>query len=182
MKSGLKTWKPNRGSSMPWGERMKGPRCLPRRSIRPARRSEEHTSELQSPCNLVCRLLLEKKKQICRPSSSLRTAPYRPCYLGSYTTTLHQSFYFRISLPRDLTQHSYTARASDWDRPLAQRSSREALSTTVTTTYGAHSRLTSLCTVTMTRLRGLVTRMCLMYAFSIYLTRLPHSLFFFFFK
>src|SRR5256885_12618272 len=28
-------------------------------------RSEEHTSELQSPCNLVCRLLLEKKKQAC---------------------------------------------------------------------------------------------------------------------
>src|SRR5256885_12737267 len=27
-----------------------------------AKRSEEHTSELQSPCNLVCRLLLEKKK------------------------------------------------------------------------------------------------------------------------
>src|SRR5256885_8779904 len=31
---------------------------------RPARRSEEHTSELQSPCNLVCRLLLEKKNKI----------------------------------------------------------------------------------------------------------------------
>src|SRR2546426_8594632 len=35
----------------------------------PCPRSEEHTSELQSPCNLVCRLLLEKKKkeknQIC---------------------------------------------------------------------------------------------------------------------
>src|SRR5256885_3394218 len=29
-------------------------------------RSEEHTSELQSPCNLVCRLLLEKKKKTCR--------------------------------------------------------------------------------------------------------------------
>src|SRR5256885_10879910 len=29
---------------------------------REAQRSEEHTSELQSPCNLVCRLLLEKKK------------------------------------------------------------------------------------------------------------------------
>src|SRR5256885_5242399 len=28
-----------------------------------ALRSEEHTSELQSPCNLVCRLLLEKKKE-----------------------------------------------------------------------------------------------------------------------
>src|SRR5256885_12148784 len=37
------------------------------------RRSEEHTSELQSPCNLVCRLLLEKKKDHnslrCRASS-----------------------------------------------------------------------------------------------------------------
>src|SRR5256885_17226758 len=30
-------------------------------SLRRCRRSEEHTSELQSPCNLVCRLLLEKK-------------------------------------------------------------------------------------------------------------------------
>src|SRR5256885_10085820 len=29
-------------------------------------RSEEHTSELQSPCNLVCRLLLEKKKTVIR--------------------------------------------------------------------------------------------------------------------
>src|SRR5256885_13310832 len=28
------------------------------------RRSEEHTSELQSPCNIVCRLLLEKKSEI----------------------------------------------------------------------------------------------------------------------
>src|SRR5256885_13050056 len=36
-----------------------------RRARRRARsdRSEEHTSELQSPCNLVCRLLLEKKKK-----------------------------------------------------------------------------------------------------------------------
>src|SRR5688500_20336710 len=32
-------------------------------SIEAGARSEEHTSELQSPCNLVCRLLLEKKKQ-----------------------------------------------------------------------------------------------------------------------
>src|SRR2546426_7260155 len=34
-------------------------------------RSEEHTSELQSPCNLVCRLLLEKKKNIIRSSSTM---------------------------------------------------------------------------------------------------------------
>src|SRR2546426_3347271 len=32
-------------------------------SMDPFQRSEEHTSELQSPCNLVCRLLLEKKKK-----------------------------------------------------------------------------------------------------------------------
>src|SRR5256885_5115928 len=38
----------------------------PRRS-----RSEEHTSELQSPCNLVCRLLLEKKKR----DESVRSSP-----------------------------------------------------------------------------------------------------------
>src|SRR2546426_5965418 len=36
---------------------------LPRPSGRGVPRSEEHTSELQSPCNLVCRLLLEKKKK-----------------------------------------------------------------------------------------------------------------------
>src|SRR2546426_9240614 len=37
-----------------------------------AMRSEEHTSELQSPCNLVCRLLLEKKKKT--PYSTSQTA------------------------------------------------------------------------------------------------------------
>src|SRR2546426_8363789 len=35
----------------------------PRTSSSGTARSEEHTSELQSPCNLVCRLLLEKKKK-----------------------------------------------------------------------------------------------------------------------
>src|SRR5256885_7694355 len=46
--------------------------CFPRKKCVP--RSEEHTSELQSPCNLVCRLLLEKKhpflEQIPRTCSS----------------------------------------------------------------------------------------------------------------
>src|SRR5256885_5700922 len=35
-------------------------------------RSEEHTSELQSPCNLVCRLLLEKKYTTGKPDASIR--------------------------------------------------------------------------------------------------------------
>src|SRR5256885_7094506 len=42
-------------------------------------RSEEHTSELQSPCNLVCRLLLEKKKN---PPSTL-------CHLAVRTLLRH---------------------------------------------------------------------------------------------
>src|SRR5207248_3763118 len=40
-------------------------------------RSEEHTSELQSPYDLVCRLLLEKKKST-PPSSLLQPTPTRP--------------------------------------------------------------------------------------------------------
>src|SRR5256885_2603495 len=46
---------------------------LPDRVARPRIRSEEHTSELQSPCNLVCRLLLEKKKKIAIPTSALES-------------------------------------------------------------------------------------------------------------
>src|SRR2546426_7135648 len=42
-------------------------------------RSEEHTSELQSPCNLVCRLLLEKKKNNLERSLHV--------YIKSLTTT-----------------------------------------------------------------------------------------------
>src|SRR2546426_3438212 len=48
------TWRPNELS----------PPCRSGSVDEPAQRSEEHTSELQSPCNLVCRLLLEKKKQL----------------------------------------------------------------------------------------------------------------------
>src|SRR5256885_12313991 len=52
---------------------------------RPTHRSEEHTSELQSPCNLVCRLLLEKKKHrnlISLPHRSMRTAT-APSFVSS---------------------------------------------------------------------------------------------------
>src|SRR2546426_4509258 len=43
-----------------WLSSMENRREIARR-VSPIHRSEEHTSELQSPCNLVCRLLLEKK-------------------------------------------------------------------------------------------------------------------------
>src|SRR5256885_4108829 len=45
-------------------------------------RSEEHTSELQSPCNLVCRLLLEKKK---KKRKSLLLTSSRPAALTAET-------------------------------------------------------------------------------------------------
>src|SRR5256885_2459273 len=44
------------------GSEAEGPATEEGRPKGRAPRSEEHTSELQSPCNLVCRLLLEKKK------------------------------------------------------------------------------------------------------------------------
>src|SRR5256885_13274286 len=47
-------------------------------------RSEEHTSELQSPCNLVCRLLLEKKKRSFTASlPGMRLTRTRPISLSS---------------------------------------------------------------------------------------------------
>src|SRR2546426_6934841 len=44
-------------------KRSRSPLLPAERIRRSGDRSEEHTSELQSPCNLVCRLLLEKKKK-----------------------------------------------------------------------------------------------------------------------
>src|SRR5256886_10831000 len=67
------------------------PRCMPpglRAAARAAptrrrshRRSEEHTSELQSQSNLVCRLLLEKKKQCCTISKPAGLPVVRQAHL-----------------------------------------------------------------------------------------------------
>src|SRR5256885_8550889 len=56
---------------------------------RKRRRSEEHTSELQSPCNLVCRLLLEKKKKTRNRQKS--SSIYRMSTLTNYTSSLHRT-------------------------------------------------------------------------------------------
>src|SRR5256885_11739199 len=66
------------------------------KTVVPALRSEEHTSELQSPCNLVCRLLLEKKntprtgstKSTMCPAFPLLTLPSHPT---SYSSALSLS-------------------------------------------------------------------------------------------
>src|SRR5256885_12951473 len=68
-------------------------------------RSEEHTSELQSPCNLVCRLLLEKKN--CSASTSFllasriiftRLPPHWPTPLTSTSAAMHHPGHTRRSL------------------------------------------------------------------------------------
>src|SRR5690348_17435041 len=59
-----------------------------------AARSEEHTSELQSPVHLVCRLLLEKKKLYANRTSSPRhstlTAWSLPPFFGKRSTTMYR--------------------------------------------------------------------------------------------
>src|SRR5256885_11482354 len=60
---------------------MKGLRPASVRSYRDVLRllrSEEHTSELQSPCNLVCRLLLEKKKTNNNDTSHIHSQSAEP--------------------------------------------------------------------------------------------------------
>src|SRR2546426_739107 len=57
-----------------------------------SRRSEEHTSELQSPCNLVCRLLLEKKKN--GPLQACSTATTSWCYTRLTHSYLFFFFFF----------------------------------------------------------------------------------------
>src|SRR6266487_6661106 len=66
--------KPVRGASLPW--RVRFPSASATSGF--ASRSEEHTSELQSPVHLVCRLLLEKKK--------LQILPFLPLKKTTRTT------------------------------------------------------------------------------------------------
>src|SRR5256885_8418067 len=59
-------------------------------------RSEEHTSELQSPCNLVCRLLLEKKKNMTRIRGLLRCQTHS---VGSLSRHYDMSSALALSQP-----------------------------------------------------------------------------------
>src|SRR5258708_15045222 len=58
-------------------------------------RSEEHTSELQSPDHLVCRLLLEKKKQSARARAPLLSSPIADtnCLAVHSTTAVQRASY-----------------------------------------------------------------------------------------
>src|SRR5256885_3904474 len=92
---------------MPWWRAVSASRasasacCWGRVGVSWETRSEEHTSELQSPCNLVCRLLLEKKKNMI-----LKTY-FNPQYytinlantLSSTLTLLLRIFYVFSAIP-----------------------------------------------------------------------------------
>src|SRR5256885_11351529 len=72
-------------------------------------RSEEHTSELQSPCNLVCRLLLEKKKTLStRLPSACSSLPHDP---GNDRSTPS------LTLPLTFTVPSCSRKRSSYSLP-----------------------------------------------------------------
>src|SRR5256885_2774333 len=59
-------------------------------------RSEEHTSELQSPCNLVCRLLLVKKKRDIQATIEIPVKELPPARLASTVITMRQLIYLGV--------------------------------------------------------------------------------------
>src|SRR5256885_11117134 len=74
-------------------------------------RSEEHTSELQSPCNLVCRLLLEKKKKTNdlapkQPARRSEHAIQRAHHSNHYVPTRYYQLYIRYPAARNKPDHS----------------------------------------------------------------------------
>src|SRR5256885_10800566 len=87
-------------SSMP-GPRSTQMISMSCRGGRSAIRSEEHTSELQSPCNLVCRLLLEKKKRHGDHRPTPGAMPNAP--------SIHEYLIFsqRIAYHRSCLGHAY---------------------------------------------------------------------------
>src|SRR5205807_4044228 len=85
-----------------------------RRSRYPCKhRSEEHTSELQSPCNLVCRLLLEKKKNTndevasSNPTTVFAHLPMFDTIFDEIAVTPVQSTFSTISLSTYVYQQPF---------------------------------------------------------------------------
>src|SRR5256885_11944531 len=80
-------------------------------------RSEEHTSELQSPCNLVCRLLLEKKKKMLKTRLLLRdmnTRCYSTCCIRSARVLL--LVFIDPHLSALIIEHYYSCRLTTRSR------------------------------------------------------------------
>src|SRR5256885_10918775 len=69
-------------------------------------RSEEHTSELQSPCNLVCRLLLEKKKHKSSSSLALASPPVITSVIANPHITSHPPSHCRSHAGQSMEHRS----------------------------------------------------------------------------
>src|SRR5215813_923931 len=82
----------------------------PRSAVRPQLRSEEHTSELQSRPHLVCRLLLEKKKDVHRVAARplLRVTHVMTVPLSLLFFRGHPFFFLMIRHPPRSTLFPYT--------------------------------------------------------------------------
>src|SRR5256885_6402924 len=80
-------------------------------------RSEEHTSELQSPCNLVCRLLLEKKKKFQSYTSNLDhrdTDTLSIAYANEFLPgTVSLAAKFRLSISSTTSNHTFILNANE---------------------------------------------------------------------
>src|SRR5205807_7222329 len=75
-------------------------------------RSEEHTSELQSPCNLVCRLLLEKKKK--KKDNLINHIQNNSIYIiisstDLPTTSPHNTFFTSQSIPHCMCNVNFSS-------------------------------------------------------------------------
>src|SRR5256885_2911599 len=80
-------------------------------------RSEEHTSELQSPCNLVCRLLLEEKALRGRDLPRLRQAPIGEIWLSHPACIqLRMASDDNSSCPASRRSHAFRATRSQQDK------------------------------------------------------------------
>src|ERR1039457_4577798 len=88
----------------------------PARRTPASKRSEEHTSELQSPCNLVCRLLLEKNEetslqeisQLCLAALAHGIAPIVRGCRGALDEGTRSFFFLMIRRPPRSTLFPYT--------------------------------------------------------------------------
>src|ERR1022692_4669402 len=82
---------------------------LPPRDRTVRLRSEEHTSELQSPCNLVCRLLLEKNRDFRHLADGLGDRPIQGLWAHLFFLPAYRSFFFlMIRRPPRSTLFPYT--------------------------------------------------------------------------
>src|SRR5256885_8384024 len=92
--------------------KQKSKRALRKRVKLTGTRSEEHTSELQSPCNLVCRLLLEKKK-LLPPSAATSNRSMAPDATGGGSTRRSRLLYRKTAPnPNHSTALTTAARTS----------------------------------------------------------------------